>query len=110
MSTYFDNLMMRWSWAYDKPTYSYYQWTRDTALVFKVILNQLINGDSSVEAHLKNYVAESNKLQHTPNPRGDYSSGGLGEPKFQVNGAAFTGSWGRPQVDGPALRAIVLIE
>ncbi|KAF8434004.1 putative glucoamylase [Terfezia claveryi] len=88
----------------------YYQWTRDSALVFKVILNQLISGDSSVEVHLKNYVAESNKLQHTPNPSGDYNSGGLGEPKFQVNGAAFTGSWGRPQNDGPALRAIVLIE
>lgn len=88
----------------------YFQWTRDSALVFKVILNQLINGDTSVESHLKNYVAESIKLQHTPNPSGDYYSGGLGEPKFYVNGAQYTGSWGRPQIDGPALRAIVLIE
>lgn len=91
-------------------TYSYYQWTRDSALVFKVILNQLINGDSSVEVHLRNYVTETIKLQHTSNPSGDYNSGGLGEPKFLVNGGAFTGSWGRPQIDGPALRAIVLSE
>jgi glucoamylase len=33
----------------------------------------------------------------------------LGEPKFQPNSTAFTGSWGRPQRDGPALRATTLI-
>jgi hypothetical protein len=38
------------------------------------------------------------------------SSGtGLGEPKFNVDETAFTGSWGRPQRDGPALRATALI-
>jgi glucoamylase len=44
------------------------------------------------------------------NPSGSLSDGsGLGEPKFQPNGTAFTGSWGRPQRDGPALRATALI-
>ena len=33
---------------------------------------------------------------------------GLGEPKFNVDGTAFDGPWGRPQFDGPALRAAVL--
>ncbi|TAL65912.1 MAG: glucoamylase, partial [Legionella sp.] len=33
----------------------------------------------------------------------------LGEPKFYLDGHPFTGSWGRPQNDGPALRATVLI-
>jgi glucoamylase len=33
---------------------------------------------------------------------------GLGEPKFNVDGSAFTGAWGRPQNDGPALRVITL--
>lgn len=28
----------------------------------------------------------------------------VGEPKFNVDGSAFTGGWGRPQNDGPALR------
>ena len=32
-----------------------------------------------------------------------------GEPKFNVDGSAFNGPWGRPQNDGPALRAIALI-
>lgn len=44
------------------------------------------------------------------NPSGDLPSGaGLGEPKFNADGTAFTGSWGRPQRDGPALRATALI-
>ena len=43
------------------------------------------------------------------NPSGDLSDGsGLGEPKFNVDESAFTGAWGRPQRDGPALRAITL--
>ncbi|KAF8455792.1 Six-hairpin glycosidase-like protein [Kalaharituber pfeilii] len=88
----------------------FYQWVRDSALVFKVVLNQFINGDTSVESHIRNYVTESNKLQHTNNPSGDYYTGGIGEPKFHVNGAAYDAGWGRPQHDGPALRAIVLSE
>ncbi|KAG8726813.1 hypothetical protein FRC10_006750 [Ceratobasidium sp. 414] len=36
--------------------------------------------------------------------------GGLGEPKFNVDGTPYTGSWGRPQRDGSALRAITLIQ
>jgi glucoamylase len=43
------------------------------------------------------------------NPSGSVSSGGLGEPKFNADGSAFTGAWGRPQRDGPALRATAVI-
>jgi glucoamylase len=32
----------------------------------------------------------------------------MGEPRFNVDETAFTGSWGRPQHDGPALRATTL--
>jgi hypothetical protein len=59
---------------------------------------------------LKEYVTESDKLQRTSNPSGDYQGAGIGEPKFNVDGTAYTGSWGRPQTDGPAIRATVLIE
>ncbi|KAH9480596.1 Glucoamylase [Psilocybe cubensis] len=47
-------------------------------------------------------------LQQVTNPSGTVSTGGLGEPKFNIDGSAFTGSWGRPQRDGPALRATAL--
>ncbi|PWN31058.1 Six-hairpin glycosidase [Jaminaea rosea] len=46
------------------------------------------------------------QLQHTDNPSGTFQTGGIGEPKFNVDGSPFTGSWGRPQNDGPALRSI----
>lgn len=69
---------------------SYFQWTRDSALVFKVLLNQYLAGNSSLEAFLREYAAEADRLQHTSNPSGGYASGGLGEPKFYVDGRAFT--------------------
>lgn len=34
--------------------------------------------------------------------------GGLGEPKYHVDGKPYNDDWGRPQNDGPALRAEVL--
>jgi glucoamylase len=34
---------------------------------------------------------------------------GLGEPKFNVDATPFSGPWGRPQNDGPALRALSFI-
>jgi len=43
------------------------------------------------------------------NPSGTVKTGGLGEPKFNIGGSAFTGSWGRPQRDGPALRSTAII-
>ncbi|KAA8895926.1 glucoamylase I precursor [Sphaerosporella brunnea] len=91
----------------DSPNY-YYQWVRDEAITFKYLLNQYINGNSSLEPLLKQYVSESDKLQRTTNPSGSYQGAGIGEPKFNVDGTAFTGSWGRPQTDGPAIRATVL--
>ena len=48
-------------------------------------------------------------IQQVPNPSGNVSTGGLGEPKFYINETAFTGPWGRPQRDGPALRSTAII-
>ncbi len=58
---------------------------------------------------MRSYAAFQARVQNTPNPSGDLRTGGLTEPKFEVSGAAYTGSWGRPQRDGPALRALALI-
>lgn len=49
-------------------------------------------------------------MQGVSNPSGSLSDGtGLGEAKYHVDLSAFTDGWGRPQRDGPALRAIALI-
>ncbi|KAF4963299.1 hypothetical protein FSARC_8667 [Fusarium sarcochroum] len=86
----------------------WYTWTRDSALTYKVLVERLIHGDKSLQRKIDEYVSTQAKLQSVSNPSGGPESGGLGEPKFNVNLTAFTGSWGRPQRDGPPLRATAL--
>lgn len=76
----------------------------------KTLIDLFIAGDDSLESTIQEYVEATAKLQAISNPSGKLSDGtGLGEPKFEVNLTAFTGDWGRPQRDGPALRATALI-
>ncbi|KAM0547551.1 hypothetical protein ACHAPJ_010295 [Fusarium lateritium] len=86
----------------------WYTWTRDSALTYKVLIERLIHGDKTLQRKVDEYVSTQAKLQGVSNPSGGPESGGLGEPKFNVNLTAFTGSWGRPQRDGPPLRATAL--
>ncbi|KAL1681842.1 glycoside hydrolase family 15 and carbohydrate-binding module family 20 [Schizophyllum commune] len=86
-----------------------YTWTRDAALVSRALVDEFIGGESSLQTVIDSYVSSQQKLQRVDNPSGSYTSGGLGEPKFNIDLTAFTGAWGRPQRDGPALRAITLI-
>ncbi|KAL8820731.1 MAG: hypothetical protein Q9223_001119 [Gallowayella weberi] len=88
----------------------FYTWTRDSALTVKMLVDTFIAGDASLRPQIEEYVAAQAILQTVANPSGDLTDGsGLGEPKFEVNSTAFTGPWGRPQHDGPALRATALI-
>lgn len=87
----------------------FYTWTRDAALTFKAIINQFTAGQLSLEPLIQDYISAQAHLQTLTNPSGALCSGGLGEPKFNVNETAFTGPWGRPQRDGPALRATAMI-
>ncbi|KAJ5495325.1 Glucoamylase [Penicillium diatomitis] len=89
----------------------YYTWTRDAALTMKALVDLFRNGNSGLQTVIEQYINAQAKLQTVNNPSGGLSDGsGLGEPKFNVDGSAFTGNWGRPQRDGPALRAIALID
>ena len=66
--------------------------------------------DAGLQTQIQNYIAEQGRLQAVSNPSGSLSDGtGLGEAKYNVDGSAFTGAWGRPQRDGPALRATTMI-
>ncbi|KAL4981624.1 Six-hairpin glycosidase-like protein [Aspergillus falconensis] len=93
----------------EDPDY-YYTWTRDAALTMKVLVDLFRNGNLGLQTVLEEYVNSQAYLQTVSNPSGDLASGGLAEPKFNVDMTAFTGSWGRPQRDGPALRATTLID
>lgn len=88
----------------ENPNY-WYHWTRDGALV-QSLLSELYRDlpkGSDLRAQLRqnflDYVALSSLHQ----------TADLGEPKFEVDGSPFVGEWGRPQNDGPALRALALM-
>jgi glucoamylase len=86
----------------------YYFWVRDGALVMNVVLSlgeRTLDPEqrSTYRELLFDFVRFSRICQAVP------SEHGLGEPKFLVNGTVYTGEWGRPQNDGPALRAITLM-
>lgn len=86
-------------------------WTRDSALVFKSLVDRFTqNYDAGRQRRIEQYITAQVTLQGISNPSGSLSDGsGLGEPKFELTLSQFTGNWGRPQRDGPALRAIALI-
>lgn len=98
----------------------YYTWTRDSAITFLSILDRFLPSASpqpksasvpasaaaaalrprpaaGLESLVREYVAAQAALQVVDNRSGGFTSGGLGEPKFEVDGTAFKGNWGRPQ-------------
>jgi glucoamylase len=94
------------------PNY-YYHWVRDGALATSVVVTLFERvPDQATRQTLFNTLgtcaAFSAKLQVTSNPSTP-SGRGLGEPKWETSGAAFTDGWGRPQDDSPALRALTFI-
>ncbi|KAL7748425.1 hypothetical protein RI367_006117 [Sorochytrium milnesiophthora] len=96
----------------DSPPY-WFNWIRDAALTTDTLLNEYESTTDPARAQqmeqmLWNYIDFNTKLQSTPSQSvSDADPLGLGEPKWNVDGSAFTGAWGRPQNDGPALRASV---
>lgn len=85
----------------------YFHWVRDAALTMDAVITlyQTAARPSLKSTYLQGLFdyaefSRSNQVASTLT--------GLGEPKFYVDGAPFDGPWGRPQNDGPALRAIVL--
>ncbi len=86
------------------PNY-YYDWVRDTALTMRSLIDYFEKTkDSKIREMIFNWVQAEIYRQNIP------TLTGLGEPKFNVDGSGFSGPWGRPQNDGPALRALSLIK
>ncbi|KAK3944891.1 1, 4-alpha-D-glucan glucohydrolase [Diplogelasinospora grovesii] len=93
------------------PNY-FYTWSRDSALTLKTLVDEFLFGSKALQTYIEDYIHAQAVLQTVTNPSGSLlgSGLGLGEPKFNVDGTRFNGNWGRPQRDGPALRAIAIIE
>ncbi|TRX96690.1 hypothetical protein FHL15_002356 [Xylaria flabelliformis] len=92
------------------PNY-FYTWSRDAALTMKMIVDEFMLGNKQLEPYIEQYIHSQAVLQTVTNPSGTFlpNGMGLGEPKYNVDLTRFNGAWGRPQRDGPALRAIALI-
>jgi len=76
----------------------------------RMIVDEFLHGKSELQSYIRDYVKSQAILQTVSNPSGALGSGrGLGEPKFYANLTRFNGDWGRPQRDGPALRATALM-
>ena len=85
------------------PNY-FYHWTRDSALTIDVLLSLFERTPKSIDEKIfRNYISLSLAQQDSN------ALTGFGEPKFEVDGTPFMGPWGRPQNDGPALRAIAMM-
>lgn len=88
------------------PNY-YYDWVRDSAIAMGLVETWY---ESSLSDDYKNrlqrYVSWTASLQQQQDPLPGMDI--LGEPKFYIDGKPFDGVWGRPQNDGPALRASTL--
>lgn len=102
------------------PNY-YYQWIRDSAVTVRTLISYLeehhdnntkaSHSHSQVSNLIELYILNNYKLQRTPNRLGDFANlAGLAEPKFNVDLTAFNEPWGRPQRDGPGLRAMTIIQ
>lgn len=67
--------------------------------------------NSGLRVQIEDWITAQAVLQTVANPSGGLlpDGKGLGEPKNLANGARFNGAWGRPQRDGPALRAIAMM-
>ncbi|KAJ3399418.1 Glucoamylase, intracellular sporulation-specific [Chytriomyces hyalinus] len=85
----------------ENPDYAYH-WVRDAATVMSAV--PVAN---ATHALFWKWAAFETTLQHTQNPSSPHFT--LGEPKFNLDGSAYTRDWGRPQNDGPATRVLALV-
>lgn len=88
----------------NSPDY-FYTWTRDSALTLKEVIDTFQYGyDSTLQTEIQNYIASQAIQQGVSNPSGSLSDGtGLGEPKFNVDLTAYTGSWGESNMPCPSI-------
>jgi hypothetical protein len=74
----------------ESPNY-FYVWVRDAAITMGDVIEAYENnGDETLKSIIDSYTDLQGSLQNTFNPSGGYTTGGLGEPKFEIDGAPFT--------------------
>lgn len=106
----------------------FYQWIRDSAITIRSVISNMfvLNStqvyddvyylNATLAATVLKYINNSYVLQRLDNLSGDgvkldqaCQLKGLGEPKWHVDNQPFMEPWGRPQNDGPPLRAVAIL-
>ena len=87
----------------------YFHWVRDSSLVMHAAadafaLRRPYASRSLFERQFTDFLTLTERLQALP------SKYGLGEPRYTVNGELDSLPWSRPQFDGPALRALAVVD
>lgn len=69
----------------------FFTWTRDSALTYAMIIDELLFGNDSLRGTVEDYLRAQAELQTVTNPSGSlYPAGlGLGEAKFYTNKTRF---------------------
>ena len=88
----------------------FYHWVRDGAIVIATICYLYVDcQDPQKKSYYReiilNYIDFVEKIQSQPSAHGIDI---LGEPKFNIDGTVWMGDWGRPQLGGTAIQALVL--
>ncbi len=85
----------------------FFDWQRDGAISMRAFMKINDYNLTAITTNMESYIQWVIKVQNQNDPNGfDIRI----EPKYNLpNGDVFTGGWGRPQTDGPGLRASTLI-
>lgn len=93
----------------------FYQWTRDGALCVRSLILEIgdkkLVGVDNLRQSVEAYIENQYYIQRIDNLSGDWNradKASLGEPKFLADNSPFNKKWGRPQHDGPGLRAATI--
>lgn len=88
----------------------FFHWVRDSAIVIAAICDLYVSAKevskkSTYREIIVNYLSFVEKIQAQPAINGINV---LGEPKFNIDGTVWSEKWGRPQLGGAAIQALVL--
>lgn len=88
-------------------------WVRDAGLVVREIIKKYsyFSTRNKIEAQkLSQFINNWIQIEKNNQMTASKSWANLGEPLFEVTGEIYAKEWSRPQMDGPAIRAIAMME
>ncbi len=86
-----------------EPNY-FHHWTRDAGLTMHTVISHEFRA-----SQMPSFAPWAEFEFAAQNTAHEYGVG-LGEPIFEVDGSLYSQPWGRPQNDGPAIRALTMIQ